>query len=123
MAQRELENFGAYRKAQELFDHVVEDTGRMMRDPRCRRLVSQQVAAADSICSNMEEGYGRQTRKDYVHFLVISRGSAREVRGRYCRSKHWLPQPLIDRRVALCDEIISILTTSINKLRGTGGHR
>ena len=118
MAQRALEQFGAYQKGMELFDLVVEDTARMLRDPRCRRLVGQQVDAADSIPANIEEGYGLDTRKEYVRYLIIARGSAREARGRYLRFKHWLPQRTIDARVALCDEIIGILTESIRKLRG-----
>ncbi len=121
MSQRSLESFGAYRRALELFDLVVEDMGTMTRDPRTWRLVSQQVASADSICANIEEGHGRGTRRDYAHFLDISRGSAREVRGRYLRLKHWLPQPTIAKRVAVSDDILGILTTTIETLRGPGG--
>jgi len=82
------------------------------------RLVSQQIASADSIGSNIEEGYGRRTRKDYTHFLVIARGSATETRGRYeQRFKHWLPADIISSRVQLCEEIIAILSASIITLR------
>ncbi len=121
MSQRSLESFGAYKKALELFDLVVEDMGTMTRDPRTWKLVSQQVASADSICANIEEGHGRGTKRDYAHFLDISRGSGREVRGRYLRLKHWLPQSSIVKRIALCDEILGILTSSIETLRGPGG--
>ena len=113
-----LHQFGAYRKACELFDHVVADMTPLARNPLCMRLVSQQIASADSIGSNIEEGYGRSTRKDYTHFLVIARGSATETRGRYeQRFKHWLPAPTIAARVALCEEIIAILSASIVTLR------
>jgi four helix bundle protein len=82
------------------------------------RLVSQQVACADSISANIEEGYGRRSRKDYSHFLIISRGSATETRGRYeQRFKHRLPPETIAARVELCDEVIAILSASIRKLR------
>ena len=114
MSQKSLEEFGAYRKSRELFDLVVEDTGAMTRDPRAWKLISQQVGSSGSICSNIEEGHGRETPMDYRHFLVIARGSARETRGRYLRFKHWLPQKTIDHRVALCDEIIGILATSLD---------
>ena len=115
-----LHQFGAYRKACELFDLVVADMSPLTRNPLCARLISQQVASADSISSNIEEGYGRRTRKDYAHFLVIARGSATETRGRYeQRFKHWLQAEIISARVALCEEIIAILSASIRKLRDT----
>ncbi|HVT71782.1 MAG TPA: four helix bundle protein [Lacunisphaera sp.] len=113
-----LHQFGAYRKACELFDLAVADMSPLARHPLCARLVSQQVASADSIAANIEEGYGRRSRRDYAHFLTIARGSATETRGRYeQRFKHWLPAATIDARVALCEEIIAILTASILKLR------
>jgi four helix bundle protein len=53
-------------------------------------LVRQQVDAADSICGNLEEGYGRGSKKEFIHFVRIARGSAREVLGRCERFRHWL---------------------------------
>jgi four helix bundle protein len=116
MTQDSLENFGAYRKAIELFDLVVTDMKILKREPMCGRLIVQQVASADSISSNIEEGHGRGTRKEYAQYLRISRGSARETRGRYQRMKHWLPELTTRARTALCDEIIGILTKTINSL-------
>jgi len=108
MSQHGLEQFGAYQKARELFDLVVADMDVLKADSRCYRLIAQQVASADSICANIEEGYGRQSRVEYVRFLDIARGSARETRGRYERMKLWLTQDLISERVKLIDEIIGI---------------
>lgn len=112
-----LLKFGAYAKALELFDFVVTDMALLAPHRTCERLVSQQLASADSIASNIEEGYGRGTKKEYCQFLVISRGSAQETAGRYRRLRHWLPEELVAQRIALCDEIIGILTASIKSLR------
>jgi four helix bundle protein len=117
MSQRGLEQFGAYQKARELFDLVVSDMNELKGDSRCYRLIPQQVASADSICSNIEEGYGRLSRAEYVRFLDFARGSARETRGRYERMKHWLSQDVIAKRILLIDEIIGILTASIVRMR------
>ena len=117
MSQRGLEQFGAYQKARELFDLVVADMQALKADHRCYKLISQQVASADSICANIEEGYGRLSRVEYVRFLDIARGSARETRGRYERMKHWLAREVIQERVELLDEIIGILTSSIVRMR------
>jgi hypothetical protein len=51
MSQSGLENFGAYKKARELFDLVVIDMQAVKAEPLCYRLISQQVASADSICA------------------------------------------------------------------------
>lgn len=90
----------------------------LARNPLCDRLVAQQIASADSISSNIEEGYGRSSRADYTRFLVVARGSATETRGRYeQRFKHWLAADVIAPRVALCEEIIAILSATIRTLR------
>jgi four helix bundle protein len=117
MSQSSLEQFGAYKKARELFDLVIKDMEALKKDPLCYRLIAQQVASADSICANIEEGYGRQSRVEYARFLDIARGSARETRGRYERMKHWLFQEVIKQRIELLDEIIGILTSSIVRMR------
>ena len=117
MSQRSLEQFGAYQKARQLFDLVVADMEPLKSNQLCYRLVSQQIGSTDSICANIEEGYGRLSRVEYARFLDIARGSARETRGRYQRMKHWLTSDVITERIALLDEIIGILTASIVTMR------
>ncbi len=117
MSQIALENFGAYQKARQLFDLVVADMETLKTNPLCYRLVSQQIGSADSICANIEEGYGRLSRVEYVRFLDFARGSARETRGRYERMNHWLNQDAVKQRIKLPDEIIGILTSSIETMK------
>ena len=44
------------------------------------RIIDQLVRAVVSIPTNISEGFGRYTNKDYVHFLIIARGSVSEVK-------------------------------------------
>lgn len=115
-----LGQYGAYQKAVELFDLVVADLAPLLKQPALHRLIRQQYASADSVASNIEEGYGRGSRREYTQFLIIARGSAQETCGRYGRFKHWLPQHVIEARTALCGEIIGILSGSIDTLRERG---
>ena len=112
-----LQDFGAHKKALVLFDLVVGDLSPMSGNPTVQRLVSQQYASADSIASNIEEGYGRGSQADYCRFLLIARGSAQEAAGRYGRLNHWLPEQTVADRISLCNEIIAILTATIRTLR------
>ena len=43
------------------------------------RLTSQIIRASSSIPANIAEGNGRNTRRDYAHFVSIARGSAAEL--------------------------------------------
>lgn len=77
--QKKLEDFGGYRKAQALFALVASDMEPLEQRPACWKLISQQIASADSIAANIEEGWGRGSRREYVQFLLYARGSARET--------------------------------------------
>jgi len=112
-----LDGFEAYQKSLRLFDFVVEDMARHCLDRKLERLVSQQIASADSVCSNIEEGYGRESTIEYRRFLIIARGSLRETEGRYRRFRHWMPPELVAERVALAGETNRMLSATIVRLK------
>jgi four helix bundle protein len=116
MNQNQLENYGAYQKARQLFGFVVDDMEQVAANRLYERMAAQQIASADSICANIEEGYGRESSREYRQFLVIARGPARETQGRYERFGRWLPPDRVAGRVALCEEIIRIVTATIRRL-------
>jgi len=51
-----------------------------LRDCRDYGLKDQMTRAAVSIASNIAEGAERDSRKEFVHFLHIAKGSAAELR-------------------------------------------
>jgi four helix bundle protein len=112
-----LDGFSAYGKALELFDLVAADVQALSAKYELTKLLAQQSASADSIAANIEEGYGRGSKRDYSHFLIIARGSAQETLGRCKRLTHWLDSPRTEQETALLSEIIAILTASIRTLR------
>jgi four helix bundle protein len=111
-----LESFGIYQLARQLFADFWDDSEILTKDYRGRELSRQQVRSLDSICANIEEGYGRGFGKEFPQHLKISRGEARESRGRYERCSRLLPAKLIAERIAILDHIIGGLTSAIRTI-------
>lgn len=108
-----LEEFRVYQMARQLFDVFWDDSEILGRDVRGRELVRQQVRSLDSICANIEEGYGRGFGKEWPQYLRIARGSARESRGRYERCARLLTAEILEQRTAALNQIIGGLTKTI----------
>jgi four helix bundle protein len=108
-------SFFGYRKAMFLYDLIWKDCEKLMEDRRGKAIVDQIIRSAGSISANMEEGYGRGYGKEYNYFLRVAVGSARETKGWYWRGRHLLSQTVLDHRLALLDEIISLTVTEINR--------
>ncbi len=111
-----LESFGIHQAARRLFDEFWEDSEILGRDYRGKELVRQLVRSLDSICANIEEGYGRGFGKELPYSLRIARGEARESRGRYERCRFLLSPETIQHRVATLSQIIGGLTNTIATL-------
>ena len=111
-----LETFGIYQLARQLFDNFWDDSEILARDFRGRELAKQQVRSLDSVCANMEEGFGRGFGKELPQHLKISRGEARESRGRYERCSRLLAPEIIAQRVGTLSRIIGGLTNTIRTI-------
>ncbi len=116
MTHDRLEEFGICRLASQLFDEYWVDSEIVMKDERGRELVKQQTRSLDSICANIEEGYGRGFNKENPQHLKIARGEARESKGRYWRMRFLLPLETVNKRRAVLDQIIGGLTATINTI-------
>lgn len=108
-----LEDYRVYQAARQLFDAFWDDSEILRRDIRGRELVRQQVRSLDSICANIEEGYGRGFGREWPQYLRIARGSARESRGRYERCSHLLLSEVLAERTSALNQIIGGLTKTI----------
>ena len=93
-----LDDFGIYKLASQLFDDFWADSEIVGRDYRGHELVKQQTRSLDSVCANIEEGFGRGFNKEMPQHLKIARGEARESKGRYRRMKFLLSEETINKR-------------------------
>ena len=86
MTVRDFEDLIVWQKSVDLAADVYALTQDFPRDERFG-MTKQLREAAVSVSSNIAEGNGRWTTKDYVHFLINSRGSLYEVRSLLLVSK------------------------------------
>jgi|SRR5215212_979451 len=105
----------AYQKALYLYDLLWQDTQIWLGDERGQILSKQVIRSADSVCSNIEEGYGRGYGKQFLQFYGYSLGSARETKGHVYRAKAFYPQETLCKRLNLASEVVALVLTEINR--------
>jgi four helix bundle protein len=110
-----LWNSIGYQKTLFLYDLVWFDCERLLRDLRGKAIAQQLIRSTGSISANVEEGYGRGFGGDYARFLGYAIGSARETQGWYWRARHLVAEDVVAHRLALTDEIIALLVTTIKQ--------
>jgi len=76
--KKTFRNLIAWQKAIQLAKQTYQVTQRMPKQEQFG-LTAQMRRAAVSIPSNIAEGNARQTLNDYIHFLVMARGSLAEL--------------------------------------------
>jgi four helix bundle protein len=78
MAIQSYRELIAWQKAMDLVETVYRATKTFPRE-EIYSLTAQIRRAAISIPSNIAEGQGRNTTRDFLHFLSIAKGSLKEV--------------------------------------------
>ncbi len=74
-----FEELEVWQDAVAFSDNCLSLAERLERDGRSRRLIDQFQAACVSPAQNIAEGKGRFSKKEFVHFLYIARGSLFET--------------------------------------------
>jgi four helix bundle protein len=78
MAVRNYQELIVWQKAMDLVEAIYRTTGGVPKE-EIYGLTGQMRRAAVSIPSNIAEGQGRNTTRDFLHFLAIAQGSAKEL--------------------------------------------
>lgn len=110
-----LWDFKVYPKALFIYDLAWEDCDYLLKDVRGKAVSSQLIRSVGSISANIEEGYGRGFGKDYAYRLRIALGEARESRGWYWKGRKLLPPEVLEHRLTLLNEIVSMLPANIKR--------
>lgn len=106
-----------WQKSMELARIIYRLTSRFPHD-EVFGLTNQIRRVVVSIPSNIAEGFGRGSDREFIHFLRIAKGSAAEVETQILISEDLRYVSPGDAQAAqsLCDEIVRMLGTMIVKI-------
>ncbi len=75
----DFEDLEIWKLGMDLADQSLSITERISETKKHYRLIEQLESAACSVPQNIAEGKGRYSKKEFVHFLFIARGSLNEM--------------------------------------------
>lgn len=114
-----FEDLTVWQKAMEFACKVIQLTEKIKADFKHYRLIENCESAANSIASNIAEGKGRYSKKEFVHFLFIARGSLFETITSlilFERNK-WISHSDLQEAKLLGSEIGKMLFSLINSVK------
>ncbi len=108
-----------WQKGMDLAEQVYQLTGSFPQS-ELYSLTNQMRRSAVSIVSNIAEGKGRESKKEYLYFLSIAQGSLAELETQILLSVRfkYLDEDKAKESLSLCDEIGRMLNTMRRRLRG-----
>ena len=118
MYLKSYKEFTVWQRAMELATEVCRLT-RLLPKFETYGLADQMRRAAVSIPSNISEGQGRISAKEFIHFLGIARGSQNELETQLllCENLGYLKPEDTATALNLCTEVSKMLNVLIKKIR------
>jgi four helix bundle protein len=119
-----FEDLEVWRKAVEFAKGVIELAESIETDRRHFRLIEQLEASSTSIALNIAEGKGRYSKKEFVQFLYIARGSLYETITLLIifHKNNWVSDNQLDEAKAVGEEIGKMLSGMIASIKSAEDH-
>ena len=107
-----------WQKSMAFANDVIDLVDRLETDRKHYRPIEQLEAAVTSIPMNIAEGKGRESKKEYIHFLHISRGSLYETLTllEIFQMRNWIKTEAFQKLENQSAEIAKMLNGLINSI-------
>lgn len=116
-----FEDLLIWNKAVEFARLVIRLTEKIQTNRKHYRLIEQLEAAATSIALNIAEGKGRFSKKEFIQFLYIARGSLYETITllKIFHKQDWISDTDLELIDCQADEIGKMLSSLIKSIKLT----
>ena len=118
MSIRDYRDLIAWQKAIDLVEKAYRTAKRFPRE-ELYGLTSQLHRAAVSVAANIAEGQGRQSTRDFLHFLAIAHGSLKELETHVFIAERleYVNKKEQSELIALCEEVGRLISGLRNSLK------
>lgn len=116
-----FEDLQIWRKAIDFAKQVIDEMENIKSDRKHYRLFEQLESASASIALNIAEGKGRYSKKEFIQFLYVARGSLYETITllNIFNKKNWITDTSLEKLSVNADEIGRMLSSLINSVKNS----
>jgi len=116
-----FEDLEVWQRAIDFANKVINLTEEIITDRKHYRLIEQLESASTSVALNIAEGKGRYSKKEFIQFLYIARGSLYETITLLIifHKRGWIRNEQLDEINNLGDHIGKMLSSLINSIRNS----
>lgn len=109
--KRNIEQFDLYKYAMKLTKEVYRITADLPYYEKSKGIVGQMNSSTVSVVSNIVEGAGRESEKEFLRFLEIARGSLAESKAQLeiCHTVGYIPNEKYEEMLQLYDRVGRLL--------------
>ena len=114
-----FEDLEVWKKSVDFADEVIHLIDKNIASRKHFRLVEQLEAAVISVALNIAEGKGRQSKKEFIQFLYIARGSLFETVTLLTifQNNNWITQEEMEALKRHAFEIAKMLSSFISFIK------
>jgi four helix bundle protein len=116
-----FEDLLVWKKAIQFAKTVINLSESVSTERKHYRLIEQLESASTSIAMNIAEGKGRYSKKEFIQFLYIARGSLFETITllKIFRENSWITDNQLEGLEVSGEEINKMLSSLIKSVRGS----